>query len=96
MGNISIANRIIQMLFSYRFISEEKVKLFHITESFDRSKYFKSGKLNMECILNGFIDHFNNYYNSKNKFLEEYGRFIFMSFLRPIINGIGHFYMEPR
>lgn len=44
------------------------------------------GRLNMERILEKFVEHFNDIYGeNNNKFVEDYGRKFFLLYLRPII-----------
>jgi hypothetical protein len=35
------------------------------------------------------------YRSEDDKFLEQQGRLLFLCFLKPIINGTGHYYVEP-
>lgn len=51
----------------------------------------------MEFILSRFIIHFNEFFGKKDKkFHEDHGRIQFMFYLRLIINGTGHFYIESQ
>lgn len=57
----------------------------------------KNGILNVELIISRFIDHFHEIYgDSTEKFIEEDGRKCFLVYLRPIINGVGNYYIEAR
>ena len=56
-----------------------------------------NGRLNMERILEKFVEHFNDIYGeNNNKFIEDYGRKFFLLYLRPIINGTGNYYIEAQ
>ena len=51
----------------------------------------------MEKILEKFMIHFNDIYGDKSdKFKEDDGRKLFLLYLRPIINGIGNYYIEAQ
>ena len=48
-------------------------------------------------VLTKFGEHFYREYQHKDKlFLEENARFLFLTFIRPIINGTGNYYVEAR
>lgn len=51
----------------------------------------------MKFILTKFVEHFTDIYaDSPDKFVEENGRRLFLLYLKPIINGIGNYYIESR
>ena len=54
----------------------------------------KQGDLNMPLIINRFKDLMSKK-TAKAEFLEREGRFMFICFLKPIINGTGFYYSEP-
>jgi hypothetical protein len=54
----------------------------------------KQGDLNMPLIINRFKDLMSKK-TDKAEFLEREGRFMFICFLKPIINGTGFYYSEP-
>lgn len=59
--------------------------------------YVKNGKLNMEHVVTRFRDLMREEYReSTEPFLEKEGRLLFLTFLKPIINGIGFYYVEPQ
>lgn len=61
----------------------------------DKSQFIIGKALNMEKILEKFIQHFNDVYgNQPDGFKEAEGRKLFMLYLRPIINGTGNYYIE--
>ena len=60
-------------------------------------KFIKNGKLDMEHLLEKFVEHFDDIYGDRDeKFVEEDGRRYFMLYLKPIINGVGNYYVESR
>lgn len=53
------------------------------------------GKLNLRLVFERFIEHFTDLYGyEEKKFVEKEGRKYFLLYLRPVINGIGHYSME--
>ena len=51
----------------------------------------------MEFVLQRFHDLMHEEYREEDgKFIERQGRLIFLSFLKPIINGTGFYYVEPQ
>ena len=63
----------------------------------DKSQFILDGKLNMEWVLRKFVEYFHDIYGENDdKFVEDYGRKFFLLYLRPIINGIGNYYIEAQ
>lgn len=59
--------------------------------------YVQNGKLNMEHVVTRFRDLMHEEYRASTEpFLEKEGRLLFLTFLKPIINGIGFYYVEPQ
>lgn len=55
------------------------------------------GKLDMNLILQRFQELMKaEYRSSDDEFLEKQGRLLFLCFLKPIINGTGHYVVEPQ
>lgn len=58
--------------------------------------YVQNGHLVMEHVVTRFRDLLHEEYrDSTVPFLEREGRLLFLTFLKPIINGIGFYYVEP-
>ena len=93
-GKAEIHNLIFQQILINYFISERDID--NITPVSIGSKVFidKNGDLNMPLIINRFKDLMSQKKN-KEEFLEKEGRFMFICFLKPIINGRGFYYSEP-
>ena len=59
--------------------------------------YVQNGRLNMEHVVTRFRDLMREEYRESTvPFLEKEGRLLFLTFLKPIINGIGFYYVEPQ
>lgn len=96
---VVIANRIFETRLYNRFLTSEEWKESSITQaSFqDRNGFVTDGHLQMRKILEKFVIHFQELYGDKDtEFIEEYGRRLFLLYLRPIINGTGNYYIEAQ
>jgi len=98
-GLASISNKIFEILITNYFISEEDDAngligrvcngLYHEVTG--------GGNFDMELCLRKFAEHYVELYAERDiAFYERYGRLIFLSFLRPIVNGTGNFYIESQ
>lgn len=59
--------------------------------------YIIGGHLNLEYALERFSAMMHEEYRAEDEaFLERQGRLVFLSFLKPIINGTGFYYVEPQ
>ncbi|MBQ3619406.1 MAG: hypothetical protein II939_14765 [Bacteroidales bacterium] len=103
-NKVEIHNLIFQQILINYFISENDIKIFTNDNIF--SNYLtKQGDLNMSLIINRFQDlvrhsrsrliKVDENDDSQKSFLEREGRFMFICFLKPIINGTGFYYSEP-
>jgi hypothetical protein len=62
-----------------------------------QSNYIINGRLNMEYVLERFAELLHEEYcESTESFVEKEGRLLFLTFLKPIINGLGFYYVEPQ
>ena len=97
-GIMIIANRIFETVIYDWFISLEITDNLIFAEGInDKSQFINSSGLNMELILEKFILHFNDIYGTQpDKFKEDDGRKLFLLYLRPIINGVGNYYIEAQ
>lgn len=98
-ASVVIANRIFETRLYNRFLSSEEWKESRMTQaSFsDKNDFVTGGHLNMRRILEKFVVHYQELYGERdNQFTEEYGRRLFLLYLRPIINGTGNYYIESQ
>lgn len=97
-GHVAMANRIFEMYLLNLFISEESVKsdVFLYGQG-NRNQFINDSKLDMELVLEKFVQYFNDIYNERDaKFVEDYGRKFFLLYLKPIINSTGNYYIEAQ
>ena len=95
---VVIANRIFEAVLYSHFIAEEFVtsKLYNVG-ALEKNQFIVGGHLDIRLILEKFIIAFNELYGDEDEtFLENVGRKYFLLFLKPIINGIGNYSIEPQ
>lgn len=97
-GKVCISNRIFEIyLYDYFIIAEEINKTVYEYSKDNKSQFIVDQSLDMKKIITRFSEYFNDIYNVNDiKFVEEYGRKIFLMYLKPIINGVGNYYVEAR
>ena len=84
-------------LYNYFLLEERNADIFKEGE-IDKNKFVHDGYIDMRHLLERFVVHMNEIYrpDADDRFLEENGRKIFLTYVRPIINGTGHYYCEAR
>jgi len=93
--NIVISNRILETYLYEMFMTEEKISDFYSTGYSDKPLFIKGGELDLKKVLEKFSEHFNKVYSQNDEaFVEAQGRKMFLLYLRPIINGVGNYYVE--
>lgn len=97
-GKVWIANRIFETRLYNYFLSEEELSsIMGSMAQRDKSYFIHDGRLDMDVTLQKFVEYFIEIYGENNEaFIEKYGRKFFLLFLRPIINGIGNYYIEAQ
>jgi hypothetical protein len=98
-GSVVIANRIFETRLYNAILTAKKMQETSIYRAgeLDKNQFIENGRLNMDFILEKFIQHFNDIYgNQPDKFKEDDGRKLFLLYLRPIINGTGNYYIEAQ
>jgi len=97
-NQVMVANRIFEMRLLNLFISEEAVEsdAFQFGER-ERNQFILGGRLDMDLVLKKFTEYFTDIYGDNDeRFVEAYGRKLFLLYLKPIINGKGNYYMEAQ
>jgi len=97
-GKVQIANRIFETRLYNYFLSEEELSnTIGKMAQRDKSYFIHDGRLDMDMTLKKFVDYFTEIYRENDeKFIEEYGRKIFLLYLKPIINDVGNYYIEAQ
>jgi len=94
-GYIRISNRIMETYLYDMFTAESEMERISTEGGLDKNQFIVNGMLNMKYIIERFVVHYNDIYGSNgDKFKEEDGRRLFLLYLKPIINGVGNYYIE--
>ena len=97
-GSVVVNSRLMEIRLYNLFIGEEEHTAIYSKGQIDKNQFIRDGRLDMRHLLERFIVHFNEIYRpgKDDKFIEDNGRKIFLTYLRPIINGIGNYYCEAQ
>jgi hypothetical protein len=98
-GNVNISNKIFELAMIDYFISKENNATGASSQicSGMYTEITNGNKFNMELCLRKFAEHYNELYVSTSaNSLETHGRMIFLSFLKPLVNGHGFFHIESQ
>jgi len=92
--NVVIGNRIFEILFYEYFIHRMKLKKRELREDLASEVVFNN-KFNMQLTIEKFTRHYYELYReSEKKFMESECRMLFLTYLRPLINGGGFYHIE--
>ena len=92
-----ISNRIFEIRICDYFISKDEEKESNNTSMILQRDVIKNGRFDMELCLRKFADHYAEIFNKTDfEFLERHGRLVFLSYLRPLINGLGFYHIESQ
>lgn len=97
-GQVVVANRIFEMYLLNLFMAEESIKseIYYYSQGI-RNQFISEAGLDMKLVLEKFVSHFAEVYGDNDeKFVEAYGRKFFLLYLKPIINGVGNYYIEAQ
>jgi hypothetical protein len=92
---VSVHNKIFELRLYNYFISLMETSEIRGNSNLLSSEAVENGKLNMPLIIKKFMQHYYELYNKSNqKFLEDECRLLFLTYLRPLINGKGFYHPE--
>lgn len=97
-GKVAVSNRIFETRLYNYFLSEQIVDS-PVYESAlqQKNQFIQNNQLNMRLVLEKFMQYYAEVYlDQSEKFVEENGRQIFLLYLKPIINGVGNYYIEAQ
>ena len=93
-GRTAVSNKIFETRIAEYFIEKEKQRR-GIIETVIQDDVVKNGRFDMETCLRKFAQHYYEMFKDSNiSFLEEHGTLLFLTYLRPLINGSGFFHLE--
>jgi hypothetical protein len=95
-GMAAISNRIFESLIYEYFISKEQTnEEKRMIKDVLASDIVYNGRFNMQLCLEKFAAHYYEMFCEQDtEFLERHGRLLFLSYLRPLINGYGFYHIE--
>lgn len=92
---VRIHNIIFEEVLNNYFIAEQTIN--SLGRLSMQMNYVRNGRLDMELVITRFADLMHEEYRESTvPFLEKEGRLLFLTFLKPIINGTGFYYVEPQ
>jgi hypothetical protein len=92
---IVIHNRIFEIRITNYFATEKEISDSKLTMRTSVEEVASENKFDMVLFLEKFTSHYYEMYNSKNMdFLERECRLLFITYLRPFINGTGFYHLE--
>lgn len=95
-GKVRIHNTIFEEAIFLYFTIDYAIKNSSKLSPFQLN-YIIGGHLNLEYALERFSAMMHEEYRNEDEgFLERQGRLVFLSFIKPIINGTGFYYVEPQ
>lgn len=97
-GATKIACRIFETWLYNYYISLDKPSHIYQLGEYEKNQFVHDGFIDMRLLMERFCVHFNEIYRPghDDQFVEDNGRKIFLTYLRPIINGIGNYYCEAQ
>jgi hypothetical protein len=94
-NSLAVNNKIFETAICDYFISLNCVRSQNDITRTIESDIIENGKFNMALVIKKFMQHYYELYNKSNeKFLESECRLLFLTFLRPLINGAGFYHIE--
>jgi hypothetical protein len=92
---VRIHNIIFEEVLNNYFIAEQTIN--DLGKLRIQVNYVRNGRLDMELVITRFAELMHEEYRESTvPFLERVGRLLFLTFLKPIINGTGFYYVEPQ
>jgi len=97
MRTITIANKIFEIRMLNYFISKNFGTKNQIARSVLQRDIVRDGVFDMELCLCKFAEHYAEIFSDADvEFLERHGRLLFLSYLKPLINGQGFYHIESQ
>ncbi|MCC8151965.1 MAG: hypothetical protein LIO96_11070, partial [Lachnospiraceae bacterium] len=94
-GRVVISNRIFETRICNKLIQEQSQSEIFRLAGAERFQLKTAEALNMDLIVERFAIHYREIYGTRSRnFLENDARLIFLSYLKPVINGDGNYYQE--
>jgi len=93
---IVVSNKIYESVICDYFITKDDETHTHVSGVLQQD-VLRNGNFDMELCLRKFAEHYAEIYNRTDlEFLERHGRLLFLSYLKPLINGQGFCHIESQ
>ena len=95
--SVSVSNKIFELAICNYFIAKnEELSQRRITGVL-KSDVVDGGRFDMELCMRKFAEHYAEIFNERDAvFIEREGRLLFLSYLKPLINGQGFYHIESQ
>jgi len=94
---VGISNKIFEIRICDYFISKDELKRSKRINGVLQYDVVRDGRFDMELCLRKFAEHYGELYNKTDvEFLERHGRMLFLTYLKPLINGLGFYHIESQ
>jgi hypothetical protein len=91
---VVISNKVFEIRIT-RYSIVREISLKNLTNPVRSSEVVQNGRFDMETCLRKFSEHYYELFTKRDiKFLEREGRMLFLTYLKPLINGAGFYYIE--
>jgi hypothetical protein len=95
-GQVAISNEIFELLIT-NYLSEKLRDTKTAIDTVLREDIIQNGRFDMELCLMKFSQHYHELYDKQDTgFLERQGRLLFITYLKPFINGHGFCHIETQ
>ena len=92
---VKVSNKIFEIRMTNYFISKDEERLGMVSSGGLISEITRGGRFNMQLCLERFLIHWQEIYSEKEtEFIEKQCRMIFLTYLKPILNGNGFYFIE--
>ncbi len=97
-GAFAVSCRMFEIWFYEYFISQDKNSADFIQGMTDKNQFIHDGILDIPLLMERFVVHMNQTYkmDHDNEFIENDARKVFLTYLRPVINGMGSYHIEEQ
>jgi len=91
---IAVSCKVLEIVICNYFISKDEEEGRQIVGVL-QNDVVHGGRFDMELCLRKFAEHYAEVFDKRDaEFLERHGRLLFLSFLKPLINGMGFYHIE--
>ncbi|MCL1918759.1 MAG: AAA-like domain-containing protein [Peptococcaceae bacterium] len=93
---LTISNKVFEFIMTNYFVAKDLRRKKRITWVL-QNDLVRNGRFDMELCLRKFAEHYAEIYSEHDMaFLERHGRLLFLSYLKPLINGQGFYHIESQ